>query len=211
MATPSVTIVTAEVALLLLGLLGLGVWGVVTGVRNARRTASGSVTAPQLSSLANPYRTLLAQALEVQREVATQAARAPGPLEAELGSLARRVERLVERALPRARHGTDLSTYLLRLTPDEPQYAQTERAARRVEKELSDFLETLKLIRGKVYQILTDATALSRDAELGRDLEDALLEVDALEQAFGETSAEFADAFPDPVAPRTRSDEPRRD
>ena len=175
--------------LLLLLVLGLGVWGVVSGVRSSRARTLPPLTPPMLSALAQPYRGLMGEALAVYNDVAAQAAGAPKALSRELGEVAVRVHSLVARALPRARHGTALETYLLKLDPSEPQYAQTKQAAAEVESELRNFVQTLRTLRGKVYAVLTDASRLEADPRLDRDLEDALIEIGALEEAFAETRA----------------------
>lgn len=180
-------ILTLELSLLLAALLALGVWGLVGGVRLSRRQRASGVTPQQLAALAQPYRSMLGDAVEVQRDVAERVREAPAPLQAELTELARRLGRLNERAYPRALHGTRLASYLLQLAPDEPQHAETSAAAAKVKAELEGFLVTLKTLRGKVYQVLTDATALSADGQLSGDLHDALIDVEALEEAFRET------------------------
>lgn len=179
-------ILTVELSLLFAGLLGLGVWGVVSGVRASRRQRATGVTAQQLATLDQPYRGILGSALEVQRDVAERVAEAPAPLQAELSELARRIARLNERAYPRALHGTRLIGYLLKLAPDEPQYARTEASAAEITAELERFLQTLRELRAKVYQVLTDAAALAADGRLSGDLHDALIDVAALEEAFRE-------------------------
>ena len=115
----------------------------------------------------------------------------PSHCKSELFDLAQRIELLIRRALPRAKHGTQLQGYLLELRPDEPQYAQTKASAAVVSEELGRFVSTLKTLRGKVYQVLTNATELSKDSQLARDLDDALLDIEALETAFGDLEPEF--------------------
>jgi thiamine phosphate synthase YjbQ (UPF0047 family) len=73
------------------------------------------------------------------------------------------------------------------LARDDPTHQRLEEAIATIEAELSTFLETLKVLRGKVYRVLADATALDQDGQLRRDLEDALLEVQALEEVFRHT------------------------
>ena len=177
---------TLELVLVLLLVLGLGVWGIVSGVRLSRRQSKTTVSAQALGALAQPYRQLMGEAVAIAQDVHRQADSAPAALQRELGDLAQRVDLLVERALPRARHGTSLAAYLLELSPREAQHAQTLAAANKVEAELSEFVGTLKTLRGKVYQVLTDATRLSTDTYLAKDLDDALIEVAALEEAFAE-------------------------
>jgi hypothetical protein len=179
-------ILTIELSLLFAGLLGLGVWGVVSGVRASRRQRATGVSSQQLSGLDQPFRGLLGEALEVQRDVSERVSEAPAPIRPELSELARRIAGLNERAYPRALHGTRLASYLLSLAPDEAQYARTLEASAQVESELQSFLGTLRELRGKVYQVLTDATALADDGRLTVDLHDALIDVEALEEAFRE-------------------------
>jgi len=174
---------------LLFALLVFGLWGVVSGIRASRRKSRDALTPAELSGLAQPYRALIGEALAVQRDVAEQVGDAPAVLRRELEMIAERVSRLVRRALPRARHGTKLAAYLLELEEGEPQYRQTVEAADKVEKELSEFLDTLKLIRGKMYQVLTDASSLKADKHLSDDLQEALIDVDALEEAFGDVGS----------------------
>lgn len=115
-----------------------------------------------------PYRRLLGEAVEIERDVTERAASAPKQVQRRLSDLAPRIRRLVERALPRARHGTDLTGYLLRLDKDEPQYQQTAQAIKDIERELTEFVAVLKGLRGKVYNILADASRLSLDQGLER-------------------------------------------
>lgn len=187
-------VLTLELILVLLLVLALGFWGVWTGIRQSReqsrKAVRGSVTAQDLSALAQPYRGYLGEALAIKQDVARQAAEAPASLSYELARLAQRLEFLVARALPRAQHGTRLSEYLLELTPDEAQYPTTKAAAEQVAADLASFVGTLRTLRGKVYQVLTDATQLGVDQQLGRDLDDALIEVSALEEAFRDVRLE---------------------
>ena len=148
-------------------------------------------TPQTLSALAQPYKRYMGEAVAIHKDVIAQAEAAPDALKYELTGLAGRVGQLIERALPRAKHGTNLVAYLLELSPTEPQYEQTKQAASRVETELGQFVEHLKTLRGKVYQVLTDATTLSEDTYLERDLQDALIEIEALEEAFGDVKGEI--------------------
>lgn len=184
-------LVTLELALILLVVLGLGVWGIVSGIRLSRQhPPEPPISAPELAALAQPYRRLLGEAIEIEREVTRRAATAPKPVQRRLGDLAQRIRSLITRALPRARHGTDLAGYLLRLAKDEPQYQETLQAMAEVERELEAFVAALRSLRAKVYRILTDASRLSLEAGLERDLSEAVFEVTALEEAFAELSGE---------------------
>ncbi|UCH27431.1 MAG: hypothetical protein JSV66_07285 [Trueperaceae bacterium] len=184
-------LLTLELALLLLALLGLGVWGIFSGVRANRRRGSSAITAKQLSGLAQPYRNLMGEILQAHNDVLRQLKSAPPTLRRDLESLSRRVDQLIRRALPRAEQGTKLTSFLLDLSPDEAEYASMRRAAGQIEVELEQFLTMMKAIRGKVYQILTDAASLTQDTYLKRDLEDALIDVAALEEAFSATKVEL--------------------
>ncbi len=147
-----------------------------------------AVTPQELSGLAQPYKNLLGQAVKVHQEVATQAKQAQPALQQEFTELAFRLEMLVKRALPRAQLGTQLASQLLQLKPTEAQYAHTQASAKSIETELNHLLETLNTLKGKVYQVIADSAELSKDTYLKQDLEDALIEVGALEEAFKETS-----------------------
>jgi len=182
---------TLELSLILLGVLGLGVWAIVTGIRQSRKTPRIPVSPQTLSALAQPYKRYMGEAVAIHKDVVAQAESAPDALKRELTNLSVRVEQLIERALPRAKHGTNLTAYLLELSPAEPQYEQTKQAATKVDAELNDFVTHLKTLRGKVYQVLTDATTLSEDSYLERDLQDALIEVEALEEAFSDVKSEL--------------------
>ncbi len=180
-------LLTFELVLVLLLVLGIGVWGLVSGVRMSRRQRRAVVNPQVVSALAQPYRELMGEAVAIYRDVEKQSAQAPKTLQRELHEMSLRVQRLVARALPRAQHGTSLAAFLLKLDKAEPQYVQTQAAANEVQQELRQFVDTLKTLRGKVYQVLTDASRLSADQQLSRDLEDALFEINALEEAFAET------------------------
>lgn len=173
----------------LLALLGVGVWALLAG-RAPRRAPETGVSAQQLAALAQPFRRQIGEALEVQRDVAQHAVDAPHGLDAELRELSQRIALLLERAYPRARHGTKLAAYLLTLGADDPHRPETEAALARVEAELESFVTTFKALRGTVYQVLTNATSLGRDRTLGHDLDDVLIEVAALEEALRDSERE---------------------
>lgn len=146
-----------------------------------------AVTPQELSRLAQPYRALLGEAVAVHREVANQARLAQPALQQEFRELSLRLEMLVKRALPRAELGTQLASQLLQLKPAEAQYGQTQASAQKIELELRHLLDMLHALKGKVYQVIADSAELSKDSYLQKDLEDALLEMSALEEAFKET------------------------
>lgn len=179
-------ILTVELSLILLTLLGLGGWAIISGIRLSKKQPRVLVSPQELSRLAQPYKTHIGEAVAIYKDVRAQAETAPQALHKELTSLASRLEQLIVRALPRAQHGTSLAAYLLELNANEPQYSSTKAAAEQVDAELGEFVSDLKTLRGKVYQVLTDATNLGKDSRLARDLEDALIEVEALESAFGD-------------------------
>ncbi len=180
-----------QVGLILVVVLALSVWALGFAVRQSRRPKSFKLTPQQLSSLAQPYRQHMGEALSIHKDVMAQAATAPKVLQRELTDLSKRLEHLLERALPRARHGTQLLSYLLELSPGEAQYQQTKDAAKQIEAELEDFVISFKTLRGKVYQLLTNASDLSKDSYLKQDLEDALIDISALESAFSDVYKEL--------------------
>jgi hypothetical protein len=175
-------------------IVALALYAVFTGVRRSQRQNSQAkafdleqpVTPQDLSSLAQPYRNLMGEAVQIHRDVTKRAAEAPAAMQTDLVLLAHRVGMLVTRAMPRARHGTELSEYLLKLGSNEPQYAQTQAEAGKLEEELNHFLDTLKTLRGSLYSALTGASNLTKDTYLTKDVQDALLEVEGLEAAFRE-------------------------
>jgi hypothetical protein len=163
--------------------------GIIIAIRRSakiRPKPLSAVTPQELSRLAQPYKNLLGQAVAVHQEVAHQAALAQPALQQEFTELAFRLEMLVKRALPRAVLGTQLSGQLLKMQSSEAQYIQTQASAKKIEEELKHLLGTLSTLKGKVYQVIADSAELSKDTYLSQDLEDALLEVGALEEAFKE-------------------------
>lgn len=186
------------ITIIVLAIVAATLYGVFIGVRRSRGQSSEKktldleqlITPQELSSLAQPYRTYMGEAVQIHRDVTERAAKAPSAMQTDLTLLAQRIGMLVTRAMPRARHGTELSEYLLELAPSEPQYAQTQAEAAKVEEELKHFLDTLKTLRGSLYQALTGASNLTKDTYLTKDLQDALLEVEGLEAAFREVSEE---------------------
>lgn len=173
-----------EIALILSALLALGLWGVISGVRSVRKNRAPGISPQELSRLAQPFRRYLGEAAAIQREVASQVEDADPPLRRELNEISRRIARLVTRAYPRALQGTRLLNQVRNLDADDATRASLEDAIATIERELADFLDTLKLLRSKVYRVLADAASLNEDHRLARDLEDALLEVQALEEVF---------------------------
>jgi uncharacterized protein YoxC len=161
--------------------------GITIAIRRSAKSKPKTleaVTPQELGRLAQPYRELLGKAVALHQEVAHQANMAQPALQQEFTELASRLEMLVKRALPRAVLGTHLSSQLLKMQPTEAQYAQTQASAKKIEEELRHLLETLSILRGKVYQVITDSAELTKDMFLSQDLEDALIEVGALEEAF---------------------------
>ena len=148
------------------------------------------VEAQELSPLAQPYKNLLGEAVTIQQEIAQRAESAPSVLKSEIQGMSHRMFQLVQRALPRARHGTDLTDFLLRLTPEDPEYAANRQEAGQIETELQEFVEQLRRVRGKVYGILSNAQSLYADRRLQTDLDDALADVQSLEEAMSEAVQE---------------------
>ncbi len=171
-----------------------GVWFLFSRARPHGAPGAGqphaAVSAQELSPLAQPYRSLLGEAVTIQREVSNRAQTAPATLRLEIDEMAERMFRLVRRALPRAKHGTQLQDFLLRLTAADAEYEATKNEARLVEEELSGFVESMRRVRGKVYGILSNAASLEADRRLHTDLADALSDVSLLEEAMAETVTE---------------------
>lgn len=177
-------VLTAELSLVLLGLLALGVWGLTSGLRTTRAARRAPLQPVQLTALSQPFRDHMGRMLEVWRTLDAERRRAPPPLRGELTDVTDRVAGLVARALPRAQRGTRLLDYLRTLPPSDPERAATEAARARVEAELEGFLATLRALQGKVIRALTEAGSLGADAALRAELQDVLFDVEALEEAF---------------------------
>ena len=171
---------------ILLTVFAASVWAIVAGIRSSKNAAPSPLNSQALSALALPYRSYLGEAVSIHTDMLRQAENAPKQLQGELFDFARRIEHFISRAVPRAKHGTQLQAYLLELNPDEPQYAVTKAASEELSEELAQFVAHLRTLRGKVYQVLTNANELSKDKQLARDLDNALLDIEALETAFGE-------------------------
>ncbi len=183
----------SAITIIVVALAALALYSVFVGIRRSRGGSAElkgdleqPVTPQDLSSLAQPYRSIMGEAVQIHRDVSERAAEAPSAMQTDLVLLAHRVGMLVTRAMPRARHGTELSEYLLKLGSDEPQYAKTLAEAGKLEEELNHFLDTLKTLRGSLYSALTGASNLTKDTYLTKDVQDALLEVEGLEAAFQE-------------------------
>ncbi len=190
----------AGLTLLLIIVLAAGVLAIYWLLNRSRTEAEKSrfererppVEPQELSPLAQPYKNLLGEAVTIQQEVARRGENAPAVLKNEIQSMAHRMFQLVQRALPRARHGTDLTDFLLRLTPDDPEYASNRAEADEIAAELGRFVEQLRRVRGKVYGILSNAASLHADRRLQTDLDDALADVQSLEEAMSEAVQESA-------------------
>jgi len=186
------------VRLILLLIVIAGVAAIYWLLRRSRQEAELSafqrqeppVTAQELAALSLPYRTQLGEAVTIQQEVAQRAETAPAVLKQEISELSQRMFMLVQRALPRARHGTQLQDFLLRLTPTDPEYARNRQEADGIEAELAQFVEHMRRVRGKVYGILSNAASLQADRRLETDLKDALADVHSLEEAMSEAVKE---------------------
>lgn len=187
------------------GLLLLAMLFVVAGIfaiwwllGRSKKEASASrfeqqlppVAPQELSALAQPYKTLLGEAVTIQQEVAQRAETAPPVLKREIAEISQRMHQLVQRALPRARHGTQLTEFVLRLTPDDPEYDANRNEAAQIGGEMESFVEQLRRLRGKVYGILSNAASLHADRRLQTDVDDALIDMQTLEEAMSEAVQE---------------------
>ncbi len=180
--------------LLAVALLGAGLYVLVQKARQESDREpprhEPSVSPQELAVLSMPYRGLLGEAVAVESELASRAAEAPPVLRSELLEITSRVSRLVKRALPRAVHGTELTDFLLRLTPQDPEYEANTVEAARIEAELTNLAEQLRRVRGKVYGIISNAHSMSADRRLQTDLDDAVSDISMLEEAMNETIRE---------------------
>ncbi len=177
-------------ALMLLTLLLLGGWALWQGYRarapQAPRPPQAGIEPQALTALANPYRQLMAEAVDIEREVYRQVRGAPASLQSQLGEVAGRISRLIVAALPQARQGSALLGYLLRLKEGEAEYKETQNAASSIESELRDLVASLRRLRAKVYSVLTGAAQLGAGSDFKAELDDSLFELEALEAAFKE-------------------------
>lgn len=185
------------ILLILVVVGGITLYWLVTRSRDESRSGipdspPAAVSAQELAALAQPYRGLLGEAVAVQQELAGRARGAPETLRHELLEISDRVQRMVQRALPLARHGTQLMDFMLRLTPEDAEYAATKADADRIEDELREKSEQFRRLRGKVYGVLSNAASLSADRQLKSDLSDALSDVTLLEEALDDTLKETA-------------------
>ncbi|MEM6428951.1 MAG: hypothetical protein AAF708_06890 [Deinococcota bacterium] len=180
--------------LLLIGLISLGVWAIGSGLKRSREAALGKskLSAQTLSALADPYRGIMYEALGCLNDIRSQLDNAPPSLRHNLADMAARVEGILSRALPRARHGSQLIAYLQRLTRDKKAStsdsvdarAKLEHQAHDIETELRDLLAQLVTLRHKSYQILGDAARIDIGASNARELQDVMFELDALEDVY---------------------------
>ncbi|HLR46930.1 MAG TPA: hypothetical protein VK092_07205, partial [Deinococcales bacterium] len=72
----------------------------------------------------------------------------------------------------------------------EEEHDHNRKEADRISGELTDFLERMRRLRGKTYAILSNASALQADQRLQADLDDALSDVQTLEEAMSEAVEE---------------------
>lgn len=180
-----------ELAIVLLSVLALGIWGILTGLRQARKAKLESPVSPQqLSALAQPYRELMGEAVAIHQEILTQLSSANKVLKPDLHNLALRLVLLLKLAYPKAQHGTKLKAYLLKLSPQDAEHAAITTSAEETAQDLRDFVGQLKTLRGKLYQILSGASQMSSNLPLKEDLEETLSEVIALEKVFVDAKKE---------------------
>ncbi len=181
--------------LLLIGLISLGVWAIGSGLKRSRETAMtrSKLSAQVLSALADPYRSILYEALGCLNDIRSQLGNAPPSLRRNLADMAARVEVILERALPRARHGSQLIAYLQQIdrqegavssATDDQTTANLQRQANDIETELRDLLTQLVTLRHKSYQVLGDAARIDVGVSNARDLQDVMFELDALEDVY---------------------------
>ena len=175
--------------LLLFGLIGLGSWAIMSGVRSARATSAQArrLSAQHLTGLAEPYRGMMYEGLTCLKDIRKQSETASPALKRRLQDIAARIETSLERALPRAQHGSRLQGYFVRLekqTISADQHPELKQQAQDIEQELRELLGQLMTLRDKSYQVLGQAAKLDFDQVSSRELQDALFELDALEETY---------------------------
>jgi hypothetical protein len=176
------------VFVILVAVLAFGGWAFYAAIQQSKRASerSRAIGPQQLSGLAQPYRGLMGEAYEIYQDVHKQSQKAPKMLARELSIMAERMQHLISRALPHAQHGTDLAGLLVKLKASDPHFDDAMQAAKATQADLEQFVDNLKLLRGKVYKVITDASKLGSDKTLAQDLDDALIDISALEEAFAE-------------------------
>jgi hypothetical protein len=178
--------------LLLFGLIGLGSWAIMSGIRSSRKAAAqqSRLSAQHLTGLAEPYRGIMYEALSCLKDIRKQSENTSPALRRRLQDIAVRIEDSLERALPRAQHGSRLQGYFVRLerqssaNKNADQQPELQQQAQEIERELRDLLAQLMTLRNKSYQVLGQAAKLDFDQVSSRELQDALFELDALEETY---------------------------
>jgi chromosome segregation ATPase len=159
----------------------------MSGIRSSREAAAqqSRLSAQHLSGLAEPYRGIMYEALTCLKDIRKQSNNASPALKKRLQDIATRVEDSLERALPRAQHGSRLQGHFARM---ERQAAaaqpELQQQAQDIETELRELLTQLMTLRTKSYQVLGQAAKLDFDHVSQRELQDALFELDALEETY---------------------------
>lgn len=150
----------------------------------AGSSPTDAISPQKLAAIAEPYRHYLGQMLTVQDDIHDSLKHAPEVLQRGLGDIDREVGTMLHSVVPQAEQATRLEAQLLRLDND----AQREEVQFRVDQldsEMKEFLYRLEAVRTRVWRLLDEAKALSPE-NTAKKLDDKLLELDALEEAFQE-------------------------
>ncbi len=180
-------ILTTQLVFILLAVTALGVWGIVSGLRQSRNTKLESPISPQeLSSLAQPFRQLMGEAVTVHKDMIAKIEQAPKVIEENLKDIALRMTLLLKLAYPRAQHGSQMLAYLQDLNSEDAEAKSIKESADNAETELRDFLSELKTLKNKVYTLLSNASEVTSRLPLEQDLKETFAEVENLEKIFEE-------------------------
>lgn len=180
-------ILTIQLSLALLVVAVLGVWGIVSGLRQSRSVKLESPISPQqLSSLAQPFRQLMGEAVTVHKDMITKIEQAPKLIEEQLKDISLRMTLLLKLAYPRAQHGSQMLAYLQDLNHDDAEAKTIKASADNAEAELRNFLTELKTLKSKVYSLLSNASEVTSRLPLEQDLQETFAEVEQLERVFEE-------------------------
>ncbi len=180
-------ILTIQLVLILFVVAALGVWGIVSGLRQSRNIKLESPISPQeLSSLAQPFRQLMGEAVTVHKDMIANIEQAPKLIEEQLKDVSLRMTLLLKLAYPRAQHGSQMLAYLQDLNAQDAEAKSIKESADNAETELRKFLAELKTLKSKVYTLLSNASEVTSRLPLEQDLKETFAEVEQLEKVFEE-------------------------
>lgn len=174
--------------------------------RDVRRTSAPTVSPQALAALAEPYRSLLGEAVQLERTLNAEIEQAPEVLRPSLGELSGRVARVLEPAYRKAQQGTQLQAQLLRLEPSDPQHAAAAERARSIEQELRDLTDQTRDLYSRTLRVIDEAQRLEPHADPQHELSEAMDQVTALEEVFRDLGDTFGEPARPPTSPKSSRD-----